>query len=206
MKKEIDDICREYRIKNYTINSDGSIDVKGNVNLGRWNMNEFPLKFNKVTGSFYCDNIGLKTLKGAPKWVGGMFGCSANQLTSLVGSPEYVGKGFFVDSNQLTSLDGCPKEIGKDFCFDMNEVYSLDGAKETKVGNKYTMQFNPVSWIFYEDSVTSTTNITPELVEWIIKAKVIKDKTVNVKRLQYVFSIFNKKVNVSAFKQYYSLV
>ena len=203
----IEEICNEYKIKNYTINPDESIDVNGSVNLSNWRMNEFPLKFNKVTGNFYCDNIGLKTLKGAPKWVGGVFGCSSNELESLVNSPEYVGKGFFVDSNKLTSLDGCPKEIGKDFSFDFNEVYSLDGAKETKVGNKYTMQFNPVSWIFYEELATSSYYyVTPELVEWIIKAKVIKGKTINVKRLQYVFSFFNKKVNVSAFKQYYSLV
>ena len=29
--KQIDKICRDYNIKNYTINPDGSIDVKGNV-------------------------------------------------------------------------------------------------------------------------------------------------------------------------------
>lgn len=213
MIERIYDICRKYRIKNFTINDDGSIDVEGNVNLGRWNMDEFPLKFNKVTGNFYCDNIGLKTLKGAPKWVGGMFGCSANQLTSLVGSPEYVGKGFFVDSNKLTSLDGCPKEIGKDFNFDMNDVYSLDGAKETKVGRLYTMQFNPISWIFYEDSVVKPYyHVEPELVEWIIKTKVInidedENYTINTKRLQYAFSNFDKKVNInSALTKYYSLV
>ena len=31
--EEIDEICREYNISNYTINPDGSIDINKNVNL-----------------------------------------------------------------------------------------------------------------------------------------------------------------------------
>jgi len=49
---DIDSICKQYNIKNYTINSDGSIDVDGNVSLS--NITQLPLKFGKVTGSFNC--------------------------------------------------------------------------------------------------------------------------------------------------------
>ena len=31
--EEIDEICREYNISNYTINTDGSIDVNDDVDL-----------------------------------------------------------------------------------------------------------------------------------------------------------------------------
>ena len=31
--EDIDEICRKYNIINYTINSDGTIDVDGNVDL-----------------------------------------------------------------------------------------------------------------------------------------------------------------------------
>ena len=36
-EQKIHDICKVYNINNYTINSDGSIDVDGNVNLSTVN-------------------------------------------------------------------------------------------------------------------------------------------------------------------------
>ena len=65
--KQIDKICRDYNIKNYTINSDGSIDVKGNVALYSQELKTLPLKFNKVEWSFWCHRNKLETLEGAPK-------------------------------------------------------------------------------------------------------------------------------------------
>ena len=50
--KQIDKICRDYNIKNYTINSDGSIDVKGNVALYSQELKTLLLRFNKVEGGF----------------------------------------------------------------------------------------------------------------------------------------------------------
>ena len=47
-KKQIDKICRKYNIKDYTINSDGSIDVKESVYLFGRGLKTLPLKFNKV--------------------------------------------------------------------------------------------------------------------------------------------------------------
>ena len=55
--------CEKYRIKNYTINDDGSIDVNGNVYLDGQKLTELPLNFNKVMGSLYCPYNKLKTLK-----------------------------------------------------------------------------------------------------------------------------------------------
>jgi hypothetical protein len=49
-------ICRTYGIRNYTINSDGSIDIDGNVDLTYKISEKLLLKFGNVSGSFYCDN------------------------------------------------------------------------------------------------------------------------------------------------------
>ena len=38
--QEIHNICKKYNITNYSINSDGSIDVEGNVNLVKKNLKE----------------------------------------------------------------------------------------------------------------------------------------------------------------------
>lgn len=59
-EKSIEDICKKYNIKNYTINSDGSIDVDGNVSLippltyhfTFKKLESMPLKFGKVSGHF----------------------------------------------------------------------------------------------------------------------------------------------------------
>jgi hypothetical protein len=107
-------ICKQYSIENYTINSDGSIDVDGRVDLYKKGLTELPLRFNKVTGYFLCDDNNLTTLKGCPRWIGGNFICSYNQLTSLEFSPDYVGGGFWCQYNNLTN-NYCDTEIGGNF-------------------------------------------------------------------------------------------
>jgi hypothetical protein len=103
-------ICEKYNIENYTINSDGSIDVAGGVDLSFYELTELPLRFNKVTGSFNCGNNNLTSLEFSPDYVGGFFWCNSNQLTSLEFSPEYVGNDFFCSDNNLTD-NYCESEI-----------------------------------------------------------------------------------------------
>jgi hypothetical protein len=106
-KKEmnIENICQEYDIQNYTINSDGTVDVDGIVDLSRRNLSKLPLKFGRVTGSFYCGNNQLTSLEGCPNEVVGSFDCCLNQLTTLEGCPKVVGGNFNCKNNPL------PQEI-----------------------------------------------------------------------------------------------
>ena len=60
-------LCKKYGIKNYIINPDGSIDVDGDVYLNNERLVRLPLTFNIVSGSFYCYNNELTTLKGSPR-------------------------------------------------------------------------------------------------------------------------------------------
>ena len=48
------DLLDRYDIKNYTINEDGIVDVDGDVFLDHRGLSKLPVKFGKVTGSFYC--------------------------------------------------------------------------------------------------------------------------------------------------------
>ena len=107
-------ICKQYGIKNYTVNPDGSIDVDGNVNLWNLGLTELPLIFNKVTGSFDCGGNNLTSLKGCPRWVGGGFSCVGNNLTSLEFSPDYVGGVFDCINNKLTN-NYCDTDISDNF-------------------------------------------------------------------------------------------
>lgn len=104
-KEEIDLICQEYDIKNYTINNDGSIDVDGDVDLYRKRLTELPLKFGKVTGYFTCLDNKITSLEGSPYWVGKDFSCTGNLLKTLNGCPSYVGQRFkcdYIDNEYVT--------------------------------------------------------------------------------------------------------
>lgn len=153
---DIEFLCRKYSINNYTINSDGSIDVQGNVNLHNKNLTEIPLKFRNVTGYFWCSENHLTSLDGCPDKVGGLFRCDSNQLTSLEGSPKELGGGFYCSSNFLTdlkginvdvidgpficssnllkSLEGCPKEIRDIFACRYNLLTDLKGSPKIVTG------------------------------------------------------------------------
>jgi len=86
--------------KDITRLSDGSYNVEGLVNLANLKLTKLPLKFNHVSGSFWCEKNQLTTLEGAPKSVGRDFWCYDNQLTSLEGAPRVVGAYFYCRNNK----------------------------------------------------------------------------------------------------------
>jgi hypothetical protein len=148
-EQEIKDLCSKYRIRNYQIRDDGSIDVGGNVylvdKLGE--LKQLPLTFNEVNGYFSCGGNNLTTLEGCPKVVRGDFSCSLNNLTSLENSPKIVDGICSVNENitslegledtyiasvlnvshceSLYSLKGFPKKVGYFSCLDtpINPIY-----------------------------------------------------------------------------------
>ena len=118
LKSDIESICKEYGIKNYIINTDGYIDVNGNVDLYNKNLTKLPLKFNKVSGIFDCSYNQLTTLEGSPKEVGEDFDCRWNQLPSLKGCPKEIGGDFDCYNNLLTTLEGGPTKLGGNvYCY-----------------------------------------------------------------------------------------
>jgi hypothetical protein len=81
---KIDAICKKYGIWNYTINTDGSIDVNTDVLLYRRNLTKLPLKFNRVSGSFHCQDNLLTNLDGYPKEIGGFSFYDHNPITQII--------------------------------------------------------------------------------------------------------------------------
>ena len=125
-KVDIHEICKEYGIKNYTINNDGSIDVKYVVNLIFMDLTKLPIKFNKVNGNFRCSNNQLTSLEGSPKIVNGYyFDCSNNNLKSLKGCPEIVDGTFYCHNNEISSFEHFPKHITGHFLCDKNPIWEI---------------------------------------------------------------------------------
>jgi hypothetical protein len=132
-------ICKEYGIENYTINSDGSIDVDGDVDLWSRGLTKLPMKFNNVSGDFNCHYNKLTTLLGSPQSVGGDFWCHGNKFITLDGSPERVGGSFYCNYNNLTTLEGGPQSVGGDFYYNVNPIYYKLGKIDYK---SYIKQLN----------------------------------------------------------------
>jgi hypothetical protein len=124
---QIDTICEKYKIKNYTINSDNSVDVDRYVNLYNKRLESIPLNFNIVNGYFVCGWNYLTSLKGCPVRVGDYFSCYNNQLTSLQYSPQYMENGdFSCGWNKIESLQYCTELIRSNFYCGYNKLTSLE--------------------------------------------------------------------------------
>jgi len=121
-------ICKGYRIKNYIINEDGSIDVNGDVNLIGKRLKRLPLKFRNVSGNFDCSKNRLVSLEGSPEFVGGAFFCNYNNLTSLKGGPKKVYNIFNCSYNNIITFEGAPdylKVNRESFMCYSNPIYNI---------------------------------------------------------------------------------
>ena len=107
----IESWCREMYIENFTINSQGEIDVDGDVRLQGKDFKELPHKFGKVYGYF------------------SLAGCK--DLVSLKNCPNYVDTSFDVDyCSKLDSLEGCPKKVeGNFYCRDCKRQFTKEEVK-----------------------------------------------------------------------------
>lgn len=132
MNKElIKEICIRYKIKNYTINKDGSIDVDDNVSIVKFDINYIPIKFNKVSGYFSCSGMNLTSLNNCPMEVGGWFDCSYNHLTSLESLPKNHKYEFFMCyGNPLKSFDGYNCLLNTLFCDDKEKIIRKSKLKK----------------------------------------------------------------------------
>jgi hypothetical protein len=85
----------------WILNSEGKVDVDGNVIMIDMNLVKIPVKFGRVSESFDCSRNKLTSLEGCPDWVGWTFDCSDNNLTSLEFAPSKVGGSFNCFNNPL---------------------------------------------------------------------------------------------------------
>ncbi len=119
--QEIKDICNYYGIYGYTINSDGSIDVEGNVMLYSKDLKSIPIKLNKVNGYFDCEYNKLTDLENFPNEISGSVYLTGNNLKNLKGFGK-VGGITYLLGNPLESLEGYNGDINKVFCLNKEKL------------------------------------------------------------------------------------
>ena len=65
----------------WILNSDGKVDVDGDVRMNGMGLTEIPVKFGSVAW-FYCECNNLTTLKNCPDFIGGSLIFWFNNLTN----------------------------------------------------------------------------------------------------------------------------
>ena len=174
---EIDKICRIYKIINYTINSDNSVDVDDNVILYNKRLESIPLNFNTVNGYFECGNNNLTSLKGCPVRVGNGFYCGWNKIESLQYSPQYVENGnFSCGWNKIESLQYCTELIRSNFSCSYNKLTSLE-YHQTVYG-EFWCRYNQINtfenFYYYKEDVVFDDNPICDIYELFNDMKLIE--------------------------------
>ena len=181
-ESEVAKICKEYNIKSWTLNSDGLVDIKGNVFLYAKNLKKLPLKFGTVTGYFDCTNNKLISLEGSPHTVGDFFNCEYNKLTSLKGAPHTIGSNFNCEDNKLTSLEGAPFSVGDNFWCSNNNIRSFEGL--INIGWCFHCSGNPVREIW--NIINPINNIwDSEKMEFFNDLDIIRGEEIAIERFNF---------------------
>jgi len=167
-REEVIQVCKKYKIIDYTINDDLSIDVDGNVRLASIDLEYLPLRFNYVSGSFYCYKNELKTLEGGPQTVGGNFQCYYNSLETLKGCPQTVDGDFDCNRNKLKTLEGGPQTVGGNFQCYYNRLKTLEGSPQTVDGD-FNCHFNKLTDLeHFPEEVNGTIDIKYNTVNLLV--------------------------------------
>ena len=73
-------------------------------------------RWHRIDYDFSCTSRGLKSLEGAPDYVGGNFYCMANNITNLIGCPRIIAGSCYLNNNfHLETLEGGPERVSGDF-------------------------------------------------------------------------------------------
>jgi hypothetical protein len=170
----------------HTINADGSVHVKGDVNLSNKDLTELPIEFDVVDGNFNISGNKITSLDGCPKYVGGDFNCGDNSnLRTLTGGPEEVKGDFNCSFTGIDTLVGGPEEVGGNYDAARCNITILDGAPEKingtfrAIGNKLETLFGSPSFIGGNFLVQSNRLTSLEGAPRLVNGKFVCTKNTN---------------------------
>lgn len=98
---DINTLCIYYNIYNYKINSNGIVDVDGDVCFLFTNLNIIPINFGIISGNFTVDLCGLYTITNMPKYIAGHCSLFGNNIIDLFGLTTDIGGTINLGMNPL---------------------------------------------------------------------------------------------------------
>lgn len=99
---KIHTLCRKYKIFTITINRDYSVSCNY-VNMSKLGLDELPIKFGIVDGTFDVSDNNLKTFKNFPTEVS-LLDVEDNAFESVIGCPK--ARSIRFKNNKINSLEG----------------------------------------------------------------------------------------------------
>jgi hypothetical protein len=206
LKKRVKAKCDELRIKNYTINDDGTVDVNGDLNIyliqdriKKDEQNSILINFNKISGDvdislrwgnwtrMFRGRVGQ--LPFTFNEVTGNFHANHNMLETLIGCPKKVGGCFDVRSNRLRTLEGSPETVGGNFDVSDNDLKTLEGLSPRIDG---TLDFNSnkiTSFDYYTDCKLTRNGIEDNPI-YLVLYIVLKRGRIGIKDLSSIIDLF----------------
>lgn len=138
---EIENWLKEKGILLYIIHPSGVVDVTGDVDLNAFPESYLPVQFGTITGSFDIGASSLKSLKGAPRYVGEHCLVDGSTISSIEGIPEYIGgdlSAFKTEIKSISGIDKLVKHIGGTVYLDESTTHILgllriDGVQNVDV-------------------------------------------------------------------------
>jgi hypothetical protein len=149
--EDVKDWLDGHKIKNYTINTDLTVDVDSWVDLMNKGIYKIPVQFNKANNSFTISGNELRSLKGCPFNINGDFDCSSNELETLKYFPKIVKNGgIFFDKNPLKSIIDLDSKL-------LELIGDEDDDEYIKIWDKYFIYWidkDPNIFKFLSDKVS----------------------------------------------------
>nr|WP_315175123.1 hypothetical protein [uncultured Flavobacterium sp.] len=165
-KEEIIEICKKYRIENYSINEDMSINVNESLRLSRLSLTALPLDIRYIKGNLYLENMWWEGANLISDW-------------AIFNKVERIDGDLDVRFNLFNTFYDMPVDrVGGKIEFTKNE------AHQTTTNNMHYL------WILFED--ISKVNLfnsmgilkeeenrifihNPPLYEWVVYYSKLKE-------------------------------
>ena len=126
-KEEIIEICKKYRIENYSINEDMSINVNESLRLSRLSLTALPLDIRYIKGNLYLENMWWEGANLISDW-------------AIFNKVERIDGDLDVRFNLFNTFYDMPVDrVGGKIEFTKNE------AHQTTTNNMHYL------WILFED-------------------------------------------------------
>lgn len=107
-KEDIKAWLKEHEINNFTIDDNLIVNINQDFilnNFSKISIDEFPIQFGVINGSFEIANQNFSHFKNFPKIVKGKFNIYNNNFENLKGMPIFIKEDFVCGDNLFTSLD-----------------------------------------------------------------------------------------------------
>lgn len=115
---------------------------------------ELPIKIDKVYGSVYLENSinkcpgSFKSLKNMPDYVEGCFNISLNpELKTLEGGPSYVGGSYWCNGCGLDNLNGVASTIHGGLLAFCNNIEDAPELANVSIDGHICFDNNPIEYM-----------------------------------------------------------